>query len=103
MMGIPSPSNSIWDLGFGLTFEEVIRLARVDTPELRGAERPEGIKVRDYVMDLILDKKIIAKTDEDDRGKYGRVIAEVFFLDSGCSCWENLGDLLLREGMASAF
>ncbi len=92
-----------FEIGFGLTFEDVIRLARIDTPELRGDEREEGKKVRNYVEKLILSKKVIAVTEKDDRGKYGRLIAEIYFHESGCDCWSNLTDLLLSQGMGEEY
>jgi len=92
-----------FEIGFSLRYEDVIRLARVDTPELRGEERPEGIKVRDQVEKLILSKRVIAQTDEDDRGKYGRLLTEIYFEDQSCTCWVNLSDYLLQRGMAELY
>ena len=92
-----------FEIGFNLRFEDVIRLARVDTPELRGEERPRGIKVRDAVEKLILNKRVIAQTDEDDRGKYGRLLSEIYFQDLDCQCWVNLSDYLLQRGMAELY
>lgn len=38
------------DLGFGIWMKgQKLRLMGIDTPELRGSEREEGLKVRDYV------------------------------------------------------
>lgn len=71
-----------------------MRLAYIDTPELRGAERPEGLRVRDYVRDMILDKYITIQTIKDSTGKYGRYLAVVLIGDM------NLNDHLIEEGMA---
>jgi len=90
-----------FDLGFGLHFEDVIRLARVDTPELRGKERPEGVKVRDKVAELILNKPVVAVTDQDDRGKYGRLIAEIYYQENGF--WINLSQYLLENNLAEPY
>ena len=90
-----------FDLGFGLQYEDVIRLARVDTPEIRGKERPEGVKVRDKVEKLILNKPVIAVTNQDDRGKYGRVIAEIYFEQDGF--WVNLSQYLLVNKLARSY
>lgn len=92
-----------FEIGFSLRYEDVIRLARVDTPELRGEERPRGIKVRDAVEKLILNKRVIAQTDKDDRGKYGRLLSEIYFQDLACQCWVNLSDYLLQRGMAELY
>ncbi len=92
-----------FEMGFSLRYEDVIRLARVDTPELRGEERPRGIKVRDVVEKLILNKRVIAITDQDDRGKYGRLLTEIYYQDTKCKCWINLSDYLLEKGMADLY
>lgn len=91
------------DLGFYLVWnKQVIRLARVNTPEVRGTERPEGIKVRDIVRDLILDKEVTIKTIKDKKGKYGRYLAEIEFEDENGNLI-NLSDYLLENGLAVEF
>jgi len=90
-----------FDLGFGLQYEDVIRLARVDTPEIRGKERPEGLQVRDIVEGLILNKNIIAVTNQDERGKYGRLIAEIYFQEN--EYWINLSQFLLDHDFAERY
>jgi micrococcal nuclease len=74
-----------------------LRLARIDTPELRGEEKEEGKRIRDYVRVTILDKEVVKKTSKDKTGKYGRYIAEV--LIDGM----NLNDHLLELGMATEY
>jgi len=91
------------DLGFYLVWnEQVIRLARVNTPEVRGAEREEGLKVRDIVRDLILDKEVTIKTIKDKKGKYGRYLAEIEFEDDNGNLI-NLSNYLLENGLAEEF
>lgn len=83
------------DLGLNTWIKGVkLRLARIDTPELRGTEREEGLRVRDYVRDMILDKDVIIQTFKDATGKYGRYIVEVTINET------NLNDHLLENGMA---
>jgi len=90
------------DLGFTTSkLKEILRLSRVDTPEVRGTEKAEGIKVREYVKALILDKEVILKTEQDKKGKYGRYLAEVFFEREGK--WINLSDHLLEIGFAKLY
>ena len=67
------------DLGFGIIFEnQKIRLANINTPELRGDERESGLISRDVLREKILDKEIIMTTFKDRKGKYGRYIGEIF-------------------------
>ena len=65
-----------------------IRLARIDTPEIKGGkkagkEKEEEIKnakiSRDYVSNLILNKNVLVKFGQ--LGKYLRPITEVFYYD----------------------
>lgn len=86
------------DLGMNTWKRNVkLRLGRIDTPELRGEEKEEGKRVRDYVRATILNKEVVIKTSKDKTGKYGRYIAEV--LIDGM----NLNDHLLELGMATEY
>jgi endonuclease YncB( thermonuclease family) len=93
------------DLGFYLTSQMKVRLRGVNTPEIRGPERPEGLKAKAFVEEkLPPGKQIVLNTYKV--GKYGRYIADVFFhessddwreiLDSGIT----LNQLLLEQGLA---
>ena len=48
---------------------EKIRLHRIDAPEIRGADREQGLLSRDYLKSLILDQEIILQTIKDAKGK----------------------------------
>ena len=65
----------------------------VDTPEIRESERPEGLKVKEYVKGLIEGKELTIETFKV--GKYGRCICEVY-LDDG----EKLSEHLLARKIA---
>lgn len=68
------------DLGFGVQMKnQSIRLLGIDTPEVRGDERPDGLVARDFVREMILDKIIMLRTFKDKKGKYGRWLAEVYY------------------------
>ena len=81
------------DLGFRITTFQRLRLVSVDTPEIRGSERPEGLKVKEYVKELIENKDLSIETFKI--GKFGRYVAEVY-LDNG----EGLSEHLLAKNMA---
>ena len=69
--------TAVVDLGF-LHYQEMkLRLYGIDTPELRGAEREEGLKVRDLVREMILDKEVEIHSYKDKQGKYGRYLATI--------------------------
>ena len=83
------------DLGFSVWVRgERLRLARIDAPEVRGADKEAGFAARDFLRDKILNKPIIVQTIRDRKGKYGRYIAELW-LDG-----ENVNDRLVAEGHA---
>jgi micrococcal nuclease len=66
------------DLGFSVWIRgERLRLARIDAPEVRGADKEAGLAARDFLRGLILDKPLIVETAKDMKGKYGRYIAEL--------------------------
>lgn len=93
------------DLGMGIWRNgQTIRLWKINTPEVRGSEREEGIRVRDMVRDLILNKSILLRTildkrGEDRTGKYGRLLGEVL-VPNARGALINVNDLLLGLGMA---
>jgi len=79
---------------------EKIRLARIDTPELRGDDREAGLAARDFLRERILDKDIILETLKDREGKYGRYLGEIWLLDEEAGDYINVNDLLVQRGHA---
>lgn len=57
---------------------EKIRLARINAPELKGADKPKGEKSRDFLRSLVLGKDVLLQTIKDEREKYGRYLAEIW-------------------------
>lgn len=85
------------DLGFLVSQEMKLRLYGIDTPELRGPERPEGLKVRDILREKILNKEVIIHSYKDKQGKYGRYLANIF-LDG-----EDINQWLVDQGHAQPY
>lgn len=87
------------DLGFNIWMRgEKVRLFGINTPEVRGPEREEGLKVRDWLRKQIVDKEITLKTHKShNKGKYGRWLGEII-LDG-----ENLNQTMLANGMARPY
>lgn len=90
--------TAIVDLGFLHSQEMKLRLYGIDTPELRGAEKVEGKKVRDIVREMILDKEVVIQTYKDKQGKYGRYLADIV-LEDGL----NLNQWLIDNGHAEVY
>lgn len=70
------------DLGFTLKMELKLRLVGINTPEIKCSDPREkklGKEVRDYLRELILNKKIYV--DSKKKGKYGRYLADIYLGD----------------------
>jgi micrococcal nuclease len=97
------------DLGFGVMLTgwkgkgEKLRLYGIDTPELRGEEKEEGIIVRDFVIgELEAAVDIFITSYLDKKGKYGRWRATVYYKKEGEDKYTNLNNLLLEKDYAKA-
>jgi micrococcal nuclease len=67
------------DLGFNAWQKNMkLRFYGINAPEVRGSERPQGLKARDWLRDKILGKQVILRTHRDRKCKYGRWLAEVY-------------------------
>ena len=87
------------DLGFQVSLRATLRLAGIDTPELRGPTHEAGVAAADY-LDLLLTKlagperQITVRTQKDRTGKYGRYLADLVVGD------RNLNQALVQAGHA---
>jgi len=84
-------------LGFGVTMREKIRLLGINTPEVRGKEKLDGLISRDRLRELINGKVIIIATHKDKGGKYGRLLATIY-LDG-----VDINQQLIDEGLAKPY
>ena len=69
------------DLGFNCWLRnEPFRLRGIDAPEIRGSERPAGLKSKAALDDLLRDLAgpLTIRTHKDKRGKYGRWICDLW-------------------------
>lgn len=78
--------------------KQKFRLWGINAPEVRGLTKEAGYASRDFLRERILDKEVILETIKDKKGKYGRYIAKVWFLDG--DEWVCANDLLVSEGHA---
>lgn len=87
------------DLGFGVELKgQKIRLFGLDTPEVRGEEREEGLKARDYLRAKILNKQVYLISRKDKKGKYGRWIGEIKYKIS--DTFLSINEELISKGYA---
>lgn len=70
--------TAIVDLGMNVSVRVKLRLNSINAPEVRGADKLGGIKSRDYLRSLILNRDVIIKTYKDKTEKYGRWLADIW-------------------------
>lgn len=66
------------DLGFYTYQYMTIRLKDIDTPEIRGSEREEGLRVKQAVEELLLHNPCYIVTEKDTATSFGRFVADVY-------------------------
>lgn len=71
-----------------------LRLHGINTPEVRGEQRPQGLISRNWLRDQVLNKEIIIQTIKDKTGKYGRYLV-ILYKDN-----LNLNEELVKLGLA---
>ncbi|MEJ5306463.1 MAG: thermonuclease family protein [Ignavibacteria bacterium] len=87
------------DLGLSTWINnEKLRLARINAPEIKGKERAKGLKSRDFLRDLLMNKKVIIQTIKDRKEKYGRYLAEIWLEENGK--FINVNDLMVQKKLA---
>ena len=86
------------DLGFDILYNNRIRLLGIDAPESRTRDLEEkalGLAAKDRVKELCpVGSTVILKTTKDDRGKFGRILGEIFVEE------QSVNKLLVEEGHA---
>lgn len=88
------------DLGFDVWVKTRFRLARINTPEITGVDKAEGLKAKDFVIGLCNNYNNDVRILSKGKDKYGRYIAEVSLVSNdGTSV--NISDLMLERGYAA--
>ena len=82
-------------LPFNISRRSKVRLAKIDTPEIRTrskAEKVLGYKARDRMRELCGDRVWLESLEKGREDKYGRVLANLYTLDG-----EDIAQTLIRE------
>ena len=83
------------DLGFSVLYKSRVRLYGIDTPESRTRDKDEkvrGLLSKEFLKKAVTNEKVVLKTKlKDSRGKFGRVLAEVWVND------ENVNQNMVTE------
>lgn len=87
------------DLGFSIWTFERIRVCGIDTPEIRGTQKPQGLISKARVEELLpVDSEAVLCTFKDERGKFGRILGDFEVLEN-----RKLSEVLLEEGLAKPY
>ena len=73
------------DLGFDIHYSSRVRLYGIDTPESRTRNKDEkvrGIMSKEYLIDALSEGQVVIKTHRDKKGKFGRVLGEMYVEDT---------------------
>ena len=87
----------LFDLGFRIQRLERVRLADVNTPEVRGADKARGKLAKARVQALCPVGSVV-KVQTGKAGKFNRYVAHVQVDGVG-----DLGELLVAEGHAALY
>jgi len=89
------------DVGFSTFRKERVRLYGINAPESRTRnleEKEKGLAAKARLKEILKDfgKHFIIKTEIDKKGKYGRILGQIFDLE----CENCANDMLVTEGHA---
>ena len=91
----------IIDLGFKIFHKARVRMYGIDTPESRTRdldEKARGILSKSFLQDaLVQSNKVIIKTQKDAKGKFGRVLGELYVNNI------NINQLMVDKYLAVAY
>lgn len=85
------------DLGFHVYIRERFRINGIDAPELKGPERPMGLKAKKFLEETILNKEIFVHSLRKDG--FRRWLADVYFTDSD-GMLKSVANVMFQKGLA---
>ena len=101
------------DMGFKIVYEERIRLLGLDTPESFTSNKKEkilGLAAKARIKELIAEanvlprkrgkKDVILKTSKHGKGKFGRILGEIWINTNTAEQGFNINEQLIKEGHA---
>ena len=101
--------DAMIDCGFSVFRKERIRLKGINAPESRTRDKEEkkkGLAAKARLQELIKDGKneFIVKTSLDKKGKYGRLLGELYqSIDILTASFPSYNEILLEEGHATIY
>jgi len=92
---------AVVELGYDVMVKTRIRLARIDTPELKSSDSKKAEEAKAYLESALLKTGNKAKVLAIAKDGYGRFVCEVWIEDSGA--FRNMSDELLNNGLAKVY
>ena len=93
------------DLGFGVWLKnQRIRMYGIDTPESRTRDLEEkkyGLAAKAFLTEMLDDSHLILKTHKDERGKFGRILGEVWRTTNFAD--QSINDYMIKKHHAVAY
>lgn len=90
------------DLGFRILVKVRVRLYGINSPEIKGETREEGLRAKAFVEDNCKPgSAVVVKTYKDKQEKFGRYLAEIWFNYNGLNTC--LNELLIQKGLAQKY
>lgn len=93
------------DLGFGVWLRnQRIRMFGIDTPESRTRDLEEkkyGLAAKAFLTRMLDDSELILKTHKDERGKFGRILGEVWRTTNYAD--QSINDYMIEKHHAVAY
>ena len=87
------------DLGFGIFIKQRIKLYGISIPEAKSKKNGGDAKTH---LIQILPREFMIETILNKRGKFGRVLGVIFFLDAD-NVKHTLNEVLVEDGYAIAY
>lgn len=84
-------------LGFGVEQRFRVRLDGIDTPEIYGENKKEGLKAKRIVRNMI-EGKVVNLYEAEQKDKFGRALANVELEDG-----RDLTNVLIEEGLGKEY
>lgn len=93
--------EAIVDLGYYVKVTQTFRLLGLNTPEIKGVEKSQGLIAKDFVTNEILNKEIYITSQKTDTFR-SRWLATVYYTSNEGQEIE-LNTYLLDKGFASVY
>ena len=93
------------DLGFGVWLRnQRIRMYGIDTPESRTRDLEEkkyGLAAKAFLTEMLDDSQLTLKTHKDERGKFGRILGEIWRTTNFAD--QSINDYMIEKHHAVAY